>query len=406
MKKFFISALIITFSYLTQAQCPTGRYLNNLFQTDTLKDIIYGWNTKASGSGTDTLKLDLYLPEADALEKRPLIIFAHGGSFYGGTKSDGDVTYYADQFAKKGYVCASISYRLESIIALSSLEKMVKEVLRASQDGRAAVRYFRKDAATSNLYKIDPNQIYFAGSSAGGILAIHVAYLQDADPLPATWVSWGNAIGGLEGNSGNPGYSSQVQGIVSFAGAIADTAYLQNRDIPWIGFHAHRDGTVPDSIGYPFGLPLLPTLMGSQMMHVKSLQNGTFHEYYPYNGSYHPPYADGLPSTWDSIESKTAYFLYQLLACNTEGYSGISEPDAFGQVAIYPNPNQGSFVVRCVNSSSGKWSVYSIDGTKCMSGNYESADFSIEFKSMPGIYVLETIDANSGKRSLQKVQIQ
>ena len=72
MKKFFISALIITFSYLTQAQCPTERYLNNLFQTDTLKDIIYGWNTKASGSGTDTLKLDLYLPEADALEKRPL----------------------------------------------------------------------------------------------------------------------------------------------------------------------------------------------------------------------------------------------------------------------------------------------------------------------------------------------
>jgi len=33
---------------------------------------------------------------------RPLIVWAHGGSFMGGTKNDGDVTSLCNHFAKRG----------------------------------------------------------------------------------------------------------------------------------------------------------------------------------------------------------------------------------------------------------------------------------------------------------------
>src|ERR1700721_239805 len=53
--------------------------------------------------------LDLYL-DPNITWNRPLIIFIHGGGWSGRTKTDGLA--YADAFLKRGYVFATIDYRL------------------------------------------------------------------------------------------------------------------------------------------------------------------------------------------------------------------------------------------------------------------------------------------------------
>jgi len=56
--------------------------------------------------------MDIYQPTGDIETARPLIIWAHGGSFQSGTSADADVVALSQAFAKKGFVCASINYRL------------------------------------------------------------------------------------------------------------------------------------------------------------------------------------------------------------------------------------------------------------------------------------------------------
>jgi len=59
---------------------------------------------------SQALLLDFYEPLGDKLEERPLVIIAHGGSFLTGDRSQ-TVEFCVD-FAKRGYVCANIEYRL------------------------------------------------------------------------------------------------------------------------------------------------------------------------------------------------------------------------------------------------------------------------------------------------------
>ena len=55
--------------------------------------------------------MDVYEPTGDTMAFRPLIIWAHGGSFLGGDKGDSDVAALCQRFTKRGFVCASVNYR-------------------------------------------------------------------------------------------------------------------------------------------------------------------------------------------------------------------------------------------------------------------------------------------------------
>ena len=72
------------------------------------------------------------------------------------------------------------------------------------EDFRAAVRFVRSKAEE---YRFDTDKIIATGGSAGASAALFLAYAQEAQ---------------YEGDSGNPGFSSQVHGVVSLAGALKD----------------------------------------------------------------------------------------------------------------------------------------------------------------------------------------
>src|SRR6185437_9932985 len=183
MKKIYLSVVAaLAISTAATAQCG-GRFDANMFGVTATPGIVYGSNTNYVGS-TTTLKLDFYAPTGDVSTSRPLIIWAHGGSFVGGSSTDADVDTLCHRFARKGYVCASINYRL----GVSSFDSvgLIPAVIRSVQDMKAAVRFFYKDKATgTNTYKIDTNNIFIGGSSAGAFTSLHYQYLdRDCEILP------------------------------------------------------------------------------------------------------------------------------------------------------------------------------------------------------------------------------
>ena len=333
MKKFtlFFSCLIAG-SMWAQSPCATGRYATDVFANyTTTSDIVYGQNTSWNGAST-TLKLDVYQPTGDTETNRPLVILVHGGSFIGGTKTDGDVVTMCQKFAKKGCVTASIDYRLGFFPFDSA--NAVKAVVRAVQDLRAAVRFFYKDKQTTDTYKIDTNNIYVGGSSAGAITSLHLAYLDQecevSDYLNQTTIT---QLGGLEGTSGNPGYSSKVKGVLNGCGALARYSWLEVGDVPVASVHGTNDGTVKYNRGIVNpGTPLM-YLDGSRMIHERACAVGVENQFYTFLGAPHVPYA-GNAAYMDTTVNFFRDFLIKQLGCT----DAILQPEnAPAQaVSLYP----------------------------------------------------------------------
>ena len=104
-KTFTLFSLLLTLTSWSQNPCANGRYASDVFQNvTTTSNITFGSNASWSGGNT-VLKLDVYQPTGDTETSRPLILWVHGGSFIGGSKTDGDMVALSQRFTKKGYVC-------------------------------------------------------------------------------------------------------------------------------------------------------------------------------------------------------------------------------------------------------------------------------------------------------------
>ncbi len=224
------------------------RYQEELFDTwELTAEVIYGNNTTLMGNNQD-LKLDVYEPSGDILSQRPLVIFAHDGYF-----TTGDRTSFAErcgELAKLGYVTATMDYRLwEGGIPLDTTD-LLSVAIRAVGDMKAAVRFFKEDAATVNRFRIDPAKIIVGGYSAGAWIALHAAYLDNAGEVASYVADTIAATGGIEGNSGHAGYSSSVAGVISLAGALLDERLIDVGDVPVLSIHGDADEIMPYCNGF------------------------------------------------------------------------------------------------------------------------------------------------------------
>ncbi len=282
--KYFL--LLLFFPFTGHTQC---RYFDRIFNiVNKTSNVIYGnapaitsFYISESFTSAQDLKLDIFQPQGDAESKRALILFAHSGGFINGTKSNEDMQALCDSFAHYGYVTASMDYRLNfNLLSSNSSERAV---YRGLQDASAAVRFFKQNAL---VYNIDTNKIFVWGSSAGAFMALGLAYLDDAERPASTFSSPNLGCKDCSGN--NFSFSSKVMGIISCWGATKDTSWIRsNNNTPVQLFHGTSDGTVPFTEGYPFGLPTITYVRGSQQLNEQLNRTSIYHEFFPAAGLDH-----------------------------------------------------------------------------------------------------------------------
>ena len=141
--------------------------------------------------GTRKLHADIFSPLVKSNGPFPGVILIHGGGWRSGNKTQQNPM--AEELAVRGYVAASVEYRLsmEALYPASVL------------DIKAAVRWLRSKAIHYNL---DTTRIAILGCSAGGQLA--------------SLIGTTNGFGKFEGTIGNTEHSSSVQAIVNIDGLL------------------------------------------------------------------------------------------------------------------------------------------------------------------------------------------
>lgn len=328
----FVSFLFASTTF-AQFDCQNGRYSYEIFNSALTSDITYGSAYNVNGQN-QSLELDIYQPENDTAAVRPLLIMAHGGSFIGGSKTGTDVVFICQKFAKMGYVVASIEYRLGFGGFLPTEETAINAVYRATGDMRAAVRFFRSTVENGNPYRINPDYIFAGGVSAGAFMALHLAYLDEVSEIPPSVDT--ATLGGIEGNSGNPGYSSEVRAIVNLCGAIGDTSWINAGDIPCLSMHGTNDGTVPygsDVITVLF-IPLME-VDGSESVAFRMDNLGIENTFVSWPNTDHVPFVSSL-AYQDSVFQFMVPFLRDQINCEETQPSGIASLN--NEASWFPNP--------------------------------------------------------------------
>ena len=411
MKKIYVLLAALLVSNFLSAQvyidCNSNRYDEEVFPNIiTTSNVTYGANTDYQGTNT-TLAMDIYEPDGDTAAFRPLIVWVHGGSFVGGSKLDNDVVGLCQHFAKRGYVCASINYRL-GIAFPYNQANATNAVFRGVQDMKAAVRYFRQDAATSNTYRIDPDMIFGGGSSAGAFCALHLAYLDQPSEIPSTVDTV--AMGGMEGTSGNPGYPSNVRAVLNLCGAMGDTAWMVPGDVPVCSMHGTADQVVPYATAMLYLLNIFPIMVvdGSYSVNEHAMLIGVEQSMYTFYGAPHVPYS-GSVSYMDTTVRFVSNFLYRNLGCtprdpnpvantwNTVSVGNLSTGEH--AMEIFPNPGKGHTVIRFpqaagafTGSSPAEMTIYDILGNKVLAQKISAPEFELETTAWKsGVYFVKTV---------------
>ena len=215
----------------TTAAPEAERYVEPLFdEVDVTSDVEYGRAPGVDGE-PEALLLDVFQPRGDDAVDRPAVIFAHGGGFGFGDKTQGVSPTLARELAQLGYVTASINYRLLApggCTGSSTADNACSTAaLEGIHDGQAAVRWLRANAET---YGVDPDRIGIGGESAGGVIAYGAGTWSDAP-----------------GESGTPGVSSEVQAFMSLSGGLPGGLFADAGDAPGIFFASTGDPVVPYS---------------------------------------------------------------------------------------------------------------------------------------------------------------
>jgi poly(3-hydroxybutyrate) depolymerase len=377
-----IAQFLIVSAVAFGQDCTSERYLSNIFQSSVSQDVVYG-NSPAlttvyvaeNVTVNQQMTMDVFFPVGDDLPKRPLVMLAYGGGYLVGTKEDEDVWATCDSLAKKGYVTASINYRMNMNIADPS--SAVRAIYRAAQDYHAAIRYLKE---YSDTYGIDTNYVFVGGVSAGGFSAMHAVFLDENERPAATYQS---GLGGINPDlgclscSGNGfNHSSNVRGIINLWGALMDTSYIQQSElVPMTLYHGTSDAIVPYDYGFPFtALFLMPEVFGSYNIAARVNNLGGNAELNTFEGVGHNIWGvnvnnqliGGPTEHWTPITDSIISFLYENIRPETPQIS-YSEVLCSGDTAW----------IQVTNAPAEGWICWAIEQGEIVVANSDSSSIGV-----------------------------
>lgn len=264
-----------------------------------------------------TLDMDIYIPKEDTLSQRPLMMFIHGGAFFIGDKATEPYQKWCTHFASLGYVCVSINYRMGFRINSKAIERTAYQ---ATQDAHAAMRYL---LSKKDIYRIDPDNLFVGGASAGSITAMNLTFMRNENRPQSSYSSlFLEDLGNLE-TSGNRIYNKfKIKAVANLWGSIYDMDILKNSNASIISFHGDQDVILPYRFGYPFralgefNKVFFDEMYGSLYIHEKALELGIRSELHTFNGQGHTLHLDEnrqLNSNFYTIQNNIVDFFFDEL---------------------------------------------------------------------------------------------
>lgn len=368
MKKIIISGfLLFTISAFSQ------RYLTYVYSDiDSIIGEIYGTSIDYLSLNQELL-FDFYSPKLDTTQKRPLIIYIHGGGFTSGSRTYPSVKLLCRKMAMKGYTVANIDYRLDPEFNLYDSDEDRRAMTDAMHDAKQAIRYFKANAA---LYKIDTNNIFIGGESAGAITSMMAAYVDKQSEMAFyPKASPDNPVG----NTSNSDYGNNVKAIMCLSGMIIDTTAIENsNEPPLLWLHGSADTFIP---------VFLANFIVSRAENIGlPIQTKLFY------GATHCPWYYGNPN-WeiylDSAINEITSFLYPKVQ-STIGLNEIQANEI--EFEAYPNPCNSSITINLDKQYGNiKISLMTISGEVCQYISLQNtANYTLNLLSLNnGIYLLK-----------------
>lgn len=396
-------AAVLLPTLLSAQECANGRYSTYGFfpQIDSIPGVVFGSNTGVTGGSAQTLRMDIYAPANDTLSERPVVVVAFGGSFVTGSRAD--VGPFCSELARLGFVAVAVDYRVGFF--LPSASTTMHAVQRCVHDLKGCIRYLRKTVAEDgNPYHIDPDRIIVGGVSAGAIGALHLTYMDQPSELPAALVADSAALGGMEGSSGSPGYSSDVMACFSMSGALMDTTWIQPGDQPFCGIHETGDPTVPcyTAQAYAFGLPTGIVVSGDHDLQRRMEYVGVPNCYLEYEAAQHVGYLLYDPAYSVDV---VVQFLARTACTADPGCPDILNlvgPDrsiAKTGIRIYPTPANDSVTLEL--EQPGTANILDIGGREVMRKKLPIGASKLDVSALrEGLYIVQMTGGVSGSVKL------
>lgn len=380
----------------TKAMAQTGRrYAEPVFEEVNVESGIPFSSVIEEGETSPiTLYLDFYEPQGDTLSARPLVITVFGGAFVAGGRDYVDMVEYCTRLAKHGYAAASIDYRLLSIWNLDATS-LVRDAYMAAQDVSSAIRFFK---CHCEEYRIDPEQVFLLGNSAGSIAILCEIFMDESERPAETFESPDLGSIHSSGYEEYAGFSPAVAGAVPHWGGVLDLDVISTEEyVPLCMIHGTDDTTVPYDSGYCYNglLPgVMPFMYGSHAMVSRLDELGvTDYEFHPFEGDGHAFYL--VPVLYTLIEEKfdacfgiTRDFLYDHL----KSMAMLPEMEET-MIQVYPNPATDLLTISVGDATQSKpLSVTVIDvmGREAYAGTVSATEMSLDVSHLlSGVYFIQ-----------------
>ncbi|PMS37669.1 para-nitrobenzyl esterase [Trinickia symbiotica] len=186
-------------------------------------------DTRATGMSEDCLYLNVWTPDIGENNKRPVLVYFHGGGFAAGDGSE--ARYDGAELASRGIVVVTVNYRLGAFGFLALPEAASESSHGATGnygllDQAAALRWVR-----NNITKFggDPDQVTIAGNSAGSVsVSAHMT-------SPVSRGLFARAIGESGAAFGSVGFKKRDEAehaATQFAAMLGGTSLQQLRAVP------------------------------------------------------------------------------------------------------------------------------------------------------------------------------
>ncbi|MCA0333433.1 MAG: carboxylesterase family protein [Bacteroidetes bacterium] len=256
----------------TDTYCSQDKRFTNtpVFAEDEVESVMsvsYGHAVDYKGEDQNLI-FNIYFPkiQIDSFTARPLVVLVHGGGYSGGSLNG--LNNYCLEFAKRGYVAATIEYRLGWNRAPDPCDgdasSMQMAFYRSLQDVHAAIRYLVENAA---VYGIDTNWIFAGGTSAGAFTTTNLAFAQQAE-LDSSIPLLHQTLGRIDSSGNALTNTFHLKGLFHNWGSVFDLGIIDSSDaIPLIGFVGDHDPISPIDSGYWQGCTNFPLMFGTRAIH-------------------------------------------------------------------------------------------------------------------------------------------